>query len=200
MSFAFGGIGAAVAAVLAAGAVWGSLHLIGRRTEELQHERQMYVRGAMGEQLVGWMLEDLNDDWHVFHGIQLQDGQDLDHVVVGPGGLFYIQTKNVRGLFSVGPDGQPLHNNSLTPLLSQTLGQAMNLKERLTALLGSSAVWTNAVLAVPFAHIEGKGQMRNVLVLNHADLSGRLESMPKRLSTLRGELERTVTDARGQQK
>ena len=179
----FGWVGAAVAAVLGAAFVYGSLELIGRRTTDLQKENQRFLRGAEGEQLVGWLLEELDDSWHVFHGIQLQDRQDLDHVIVGPGGLFYVQTKNLRGLFSVSPDHQPLYNNLPTNLLAQTVGQAMNFKERLTALLGTDTIWMNAILAVPFAFVEGTGQTRNARVLNQGNLVQTLATGPKRMSS-----------------
>jgi hypothetical protein len=54
------------------------------------------ARGAEGERKVGAILEDLAPDWHVLHGVWLGHG-DIDHVLVGPGGTFTVETKANRG-------------------------------------------------------------------------------------------------------
>lgn len=49
--------------------------------------------GYRGEQTVGHMLEQLRaDGYHVFHDIP-GNGFNVDHVIVGPGGVFVIETK-----------------------------------------------------------------------------------------------------------
>jgi len=58
------------------------------------------ARGAEGERKVGAILEDLGPDWHVLHGIWLGHG-DIDHVLVGPGGTFTVETKSNRGRIPV---------------------------------------------------------------------------------------------------
>lgn len=58
------------------------------------------ARGAEGERKVGAILEDLAPDWHVLHGVYLGHG-DIDHVLVGPGGTFTIETKSNRGQIPV---------------------------------------------------------------------------------------------------
>ena len=100
---------------------------------------------------------DLDDTWHVFHGIQLEAKSDIDHIVVGPGGFFCISTKNYRGLFSLGLDGCALYNNEPTALISDTLRQSLSLRDRLAALLGSDCPFVNAVLAVPQAFVAFNG-------------------------------------------
>src|ERR1700744_5161811 len=47
---------------------------------------ERWERGAAGERKVGATLEGLGDDWHVLHDIYLGRG-NIDHVVVGPGGV-----------------------------------------------------------------------------------------------------------------
>jgi hypothetical protein len=54
------------------------------------------ARGAEGERKVGAILENLGPDWHVLHGVWLGQG-DIDHVLVGPGGTFTIETKANQG-------------------------------------------------------------------------------------------------------
>jgi hypothetical protein len=58
------------------------------------------IRGAEAERKVGAILEALGPDWHVLHGVWLGRG-DIDHVLVGPGGLFTIETKSHGGVIPV---------------------------------------------------------------------------------------------------
>ena len=50
-------------------------------------------RGEAGELKVAEVLEDLRaEGYHVFHDL-VRDGFNIDHVLVGPGGVFAIETK-----------------------------------------------------------------------------------------------------------
>jgi len=55
------------------------------------------VRGASSEEKVGALL-DVVEGWHVLHDVDLGRG-NVDHLVVGPGGIFAIETKSWRGYF-----------------------------------------------------------------------------------------------------
>jgi hypothetical protein len=58
-------------------------------------------QGADGERTVGRELELLADDgWLTLHNVSLGRG-DVDHVLIGPGGLFIIETKSHKGRFRV---------------------------------------------------------------------------------------------------
>ena len=58
-------------------------------------------RGATGEEKVGALLAPLVDDgWHVIHDLDTGRG-NIDHVLVGPGGLFTLETKSHGGRISV---------------------------------------------------------------------------------------------------
>jgi hypothetical protein len=58
------------------------------------------ARGAEGERKVGAILEGLEPKWHVLHGVYLGSG-DIDHVLVGPGGTFTVETKSHGGAIPV---------------------------------------------------------------------------------------------------
>lgn len=54
--------------------------------------------GAKGEQAVGSLLETLPPEWTVFHALPVgARDSDIDHVVVGPAGIFTINSKHHRG-------------------------------------------------------------------------------------------------------
>ncbi|TFC44681.1 NERD domain-containing protein [Cryobacterium sp. TMT1-21] len=54
--------------------------------------------GAKGELEVGGILATLPPDWTAFHALPIgKKGADIDHLVIGPGGLFTLNTKNHSG-------------------------------------------------------------------------------------------------------
>jgi len=56
-----------------------------------------WLRGAEGERVVGAVCAKLKaDGWHAIHDVSLGHG-NVDHVLVGPGGIFTIETKSHRG-------------------------------------------------------------------------------------------------------
>ncbi|MEU4396511.1 nuclease-related domain-containing protein [Kribbella sp. NPDC023855] len=57
-----------------------------------------WFRGAHAELAVGRMLSRLDDGWTVLHAVPVGvRGADVDHLVVGPAGVFTINTKNHSG-------------------------------------------------------------------------------------------------------
>ncbi|GAT34058.1 nuclease-related domain-containing protein [Terrimicrobium sacchariphilum] len=62
-------------------------------------KRRDYLLGYMGERAVGEWLATLPREYRVFHDVPVDEGKgafNLDHVVVGPTGLFAIETKTRR--------------------------------------------------------------------------------------------------------
>ncbi|RSS89976.1 NERD domain-containing protein [Streptomyces sp. WAC05292] len=57
-----------------------------------------WYTGLEGERKVGRELARLSSlGWRVLHGIQKNNGGDIDHLLIGPGGVFSINTKTHRG-------------------------------------------------------------------------------------------------------
>lgn len=71
-----------------------------RPGEHAQEIADRAARGAEGERKVGAILEGLGPEWHALHGVWLGHG-DIDHVLVGPGGTFTIETKSGCGQIPV---------------------------------------------------------------------------------------------------
>lgn len=59
----------------------------------------MWARGEQGERLVGAELDTLPlHSWWVFHAVPRgSTGTDIDHLVIGVGGVYTVNTKNVTG-------------------------------------------------------------------------------------------------------
>jgi hypothetical protein len=63
---------------------------VGARTEE-----RAWRIGADGEQAVAAQLTRLGPSWRVLHAVRVGDhGSDIDHVVIGPAGVFTVNAKH----------------------------------------------------------------------------------------------------------
>ena len=57
-----------------------------------------FLKGAKGEEWVAHELAFLGSEYSVFNGLRLAGGkQNFDHIVVGPAGVFVVETKNWKG-------------------------------------------------------------------------------------------------------
>lgn len=58
-------------------------------------DERAYRVGADGEEEVAWRMRKLGDGWHVIHSVPIgEKDSDIDHVVIGPAGVFTLNTKN----------------------------------------------------------------------------------------------------------
>jgi hypothetical protein len=56
-----------------------------------------YKRGEAGERLVSQALETLSDDYYIVHDAQTLGG-NIDHAILGPNGIFVLETKHHAGV------------------------------------------------------------------------------------------------------
>ncbi|WP_242616348.1 nuclease-related domain-containing protein [Microterricola gilva] len=65
----------------------------GRR--KLPDEIHSWYAGAVGERRVADILSRLGDEWTVLHSVPVgSEGSDIDHVLIGPAGVYTINTKH----------------------------------------------------------------------------------------------------------
>ncbi len=95
------------------------------------HRVESYFKGARGEERVAGLLESLPDAWHVFHDYEA-GGYHVDHVLVGPTGIYAIETKNWRGRVTI-ERGEVIVDGVLADRapLAQALRQANAVKAAL---------------------------------------------------------------------
>lgn len=109
-----------------------------------------YLRGSEGERRTAEVLDGLPDDYVVFHSLCFRDAAEgqlrwnIDHVVVGPTGVFAIETKN----YSSARVGSAETDNRVRSDVAQVRRNAKDLKRRLKTWSGGklSDVWVEAVL------------------------------------------------------
>ena len=138
-------------------ALWRFVKWRLRKLEALDKERMKMRRGVGGEWRVGDRLSNLPDDFFVVNDLTTLSG-NLDHVVIGPTGVFVLDAKNWRGV--VGSDG----NGELTvkggatekPIIRQLVSRMMGVRENVRALTPGPDPYYKAVLVFTAAWVEAK--------------------------------------------
>jgi len=161
--------------------VFGS-KFIEKAIERLGKERLNYWRGGQVEELVSWVLEDLSDDWHIFNGLMLKGGSDIDHVLVGPGGIFVISTKSQRGIFSANNGRRIFCNLKPMGFINDVWDQVKQVRSRLEAFLVNDVPRVYPVLAVPFAWVECDSKRSDIWILHQENLLQAFEECEETLS------------------
>ena len=146
-------------------ALLSSMFVISRYVLPLVERRD---RGASGEEYVGGLLDELSaGEWLVIHDATLGRG-NVDHILIGPAGLFTVETKSHPGPVRVGR----IHGATLSQARAQ--GRAIN---RVTGLdVESLVVYSRAWVDKPLARRKG------VRVLPARMLLGFLAKRPRRLT------------------
>jgi Nuclease-related domain len=116
-------------------------------------QARTWQRGATGERRTARLLDRLTRDGYVvFHDLAVPGSPaNVDHLVIGPSGVFVIDSKQWSGSVHQGADGLAWHNHYR---LDRTLETVRWEAETLGRLLGTSAV---ALLCVHGAHVHGGG-------------------------------------------
>ena len=154
---------------------------------------ERFFKGARGEEKVSGILKSLPAAYHVFNDFAAGRSH-VDHVVVGPGGVFALETKFWRGRVTI-EDGHVLLDGQLPDRspVSQVLREAVLVKQTL-----ARAGWTGAVTPVLVfasdtfdAH---RATLKGAIVINSSELkagfgSDRVVIPPSELERLVGIME-----------
>ena len=125
-----------------------------RRIDRYERERMKWRKGTLGEHAVLAILESLSDRYFVLNDVKTATG-NLDHIVVGPTGLFAIETKNWRGLVTVNAQGKLLTNGVLStqPCFRKFLGRSMSVLDQVRVLARRDNIYVRAVMVFPKAWV-----------------------------------------------
>jgi len=148
----------------------GLLYLMEKRWDSGSKEKLKYFKGGQIEGYVAWMLDDLPDTFHVFNNVIIRPDQDLDHIVIGPTGVWAISTKSGRGFLTTSHKGDLILNNEPTDWSLDASRQAMRLRDLLSEPLAPTIPWINAVLAAPLTYTKLINPVKNVAVLSQHNL------------------------------
>ena len=126
-----------------------SMYLLHR----IEKEGNRWKKGLDGELCVGLSLtEELPNTFWVIHDLTTEFG-NLDHVVIGPTGVFAVETKNWRGLVTADGKGELLLNGKPTdkPYVKNLTRTIMDVKDRLGALVKTDR-FIQGVIVFPSAY------------------------------------------------
>ena len=151
---------------------------------------ESFYKGARGEEKVSEILKGLPDAYHVFNDFTVGRNH-VDHVVVGPGGVFAIETKFWNGKVTV-EEGHVLVDGQLPD--RSPLGQA-NREAAIVRNALVAAGWDGAVVpVVAFASdsfAAHRANLKGTVIINSNELRTSFNS--DRVVIPPAELERLVS-------
>jgi hypothetical protein len=149
---------------------------------QVSQDARNWQRGARGERRTARQLRPLlQHGWVVFHDLAVPgSGANADHLVIGHGGMFLIDSKNWRGQLLLSPDGTLWHGSypvtvTLATIgfeasaIADTLGVPSRSIQPMMVLHGSTIPW-------------GEQCLGGVAVLTARRLAATLLALPPQLS------------------
>ncbi|HEX4401551.1 MAG TPA: nuclease-related domain-containing protein [Galbitalea sp.] len=149
----------------------------------LTPETRPIFRAALGELLVGDMLDNLGPRWDVLHVVPLDSCErDIDHLVIGPPGVFTITTENFPGQeLKVNGEIVSVGNRQFDHIrIARRLGEGA--AERLSAAVGHPVEVTPLIVAVTPTKLVLRDQPIGVSVVTSRGLLHHLEKLDVTLS------------------
>jgi Nuclease-related domain len=137
-----------------------------------------WQRGATGERRTARLLDPLErHGWAVLHDLAIPGSQaNLDHLVIGPGGVFVIDSKQYRGRLRLDPTGRLWHGrHPLAPTLRAVDFEA----DQAARVLPDPGLAVVPIVAVHGAQVPwGKVVIQGVPVVPARRLPSMLRALP----------------------
>jgi hypothetical protein len=138
-------------------------------------------RGISGEEAVADALAGLPSSYWVLHGVSTGHG-DVDHVVIGPTGVFALETKAWDGKFYRSRGQLYCNGKPAEHVLRQARGAAGQVRELLLA--AGIDEWVEAVVVAARASVSRSPvRFRKSYVISIKDLVGFVTERPHSLSS-----------------
>ena len=135
--------------------------------------------GAEGERETAREIEKLGTEWHCEHDLEHAHG-NWDHVLVGPAGVFLLDSKFLHGTAAAGEDA--LRSGRLAFAGGNFRFGAMRINQLLEQQLGFRAPWVQAVAIVWGDFPQGRHEEQNVVYLRGDRLRPWLAELPERVN------------------
>lgn len=138
-------------------------------------------RGAVAEEAVGNLLEELPAGYFVVHDFVSKIG-NIDHIVISKKGILTVETKSHRGVVTcegnmLKREGQPFEKD----FINQAWAEAFSIRD-LLASHGISAPKPQPVLLFANACVQVRQQVRGVDVVSRRYFPAYLKRLPNRMS------------------
>lgn len=155
--------------------------LIGR-ANAFEKQRENWRKGARGEALVGALLAALPGSFVVFNDVRFGFG-NIDHLAIGPTGIFALEVKTCRGVITADAGGELLFNGKQEDsVVSKLTRAAMDLNQRIRALT-SDEFFVHGLVVFSHARVEANwGTTRTVRCMRDEQLIDYItEFRPRRI-------------------
>ena len=146
--------------------------------DPLHPDAASWYRGALGELEVARILSRLDSSWTVLHAVPVGSrGADIDHVVIGPGGTFTINTKNHGGKKIWAAGSGFLVNGQKLAHIRHSLFEAERAARVLSDVAGTPVAVTPLIVVVDPESLVRKKP--DVVVMSSNDLALWLRRRPR---------------------
>lgn len=143
-------------------------------------DEKAWRTGAQGEELVAARLKKLPDTWRVFHDISIDEADhNVDHIVIGPGGVFSLNAKKLTGTVWVAERAIRV-NGHPTDFLRKARWEGSAVARRLSAA-AKGPVEVRPVIVVIADQLKEKAQPLDVAVVARRKIVQWLEAQPPQL-------------------
>jgi hypothetical protein len=154
------------------------VNLVARVFGVKTEERNWRV-GAKGEEKVAKELRKLGTGWNVLHAVEVGDrGSDIDHVVIGPAGVFTLNTKRHPRAKAWAAEHAVLLNGQRTHYLRNSRHEGQRAARLLTSACGFAVAVLPAIVFVDLESFTVKSQPADVHVTTRRRLVAWLDSLP----------------------
>ena len=148
-------------------------------------QAEPWLMGAAGEQAVAATLDGLPVAWSALHSIPLGDPDsptgDLDHLIVGPGGVYVINAKHHAGQAVFVKGDMVLVARHSQPYVAAARRDAMTVAVRLSAAVGTPVTVTPMIVFVGADEVVIKFPPRDTMITTRGQL---LDVLTRRRVTL----------------
>lgn len=167
------------------------------KADRLNRRAELFEQGAEGEAATAEVLAALPSDWAALHDVRWPGRRlaNVDHVVIGPGGVFVVDSKNWTGRVTV--DGGHLRQNGYSR--EKVVASAADAALAVSELVSPYAAWVQPVLCFT-GQEQLRGWSREVMLCSTSSLGEMLTTRPvvftpEHVQYLRTELSRALPRA-----
>ena len=141
-------------------------------------EERAWRAGADGEEKVAKRLQALGEEWRVIHSLPVGErDSDIDHVVIGPAGVFTLNTKNRSGSKVWVAERSFLVNGQRTDYLRNSYFEADRASKYLSAACGAR-IPVEPIIVVMAASLTIKAQPPDVHIVAWKQIARWLSRRP----------------------
>ncbi|RYV51505.1 nuclease-related domain-containing protein [Pengzhenrongella frigida] len=148
-------------------------------------QAEPWLMGAAGEQAIAATLTGLPAAWFSLHSIPLGDPDsptgDLDHLVIGPGGVYVINSKHHPGQVVFVKGDMVLVARHAQPYIAAARRDAMTVAVRLSAAVGTPVTVTPVIAFVGADEVVIKFPPRDTLLTTRGQV---LDDLTRRRASL----------------